>query len=297
LLGTKRQHPYPARKIRQVAVAFTEDHHGVDSLVEDGHLLTEPLERLGLGLVFVTRKRIAKSLYDEVKLRQPSVRLAVENDAVTRQTLHGEAPLRCYVTYSRGVLGLGANVKDVRFLVVDARAFRARSSFTPGAITPQEFERAQAEERLALILQNIGRAIRGEAGKTVVMIVLNADKPLSEAIAKSDAIIDGSELEPVVATGKKIKTIVDQARRWLEASGGPWPDPDPTIVPKPKGRRKGSRTKTREMVLAAAESAIAKGTEWSDFRRAEHPQNTLSKDEVEALKERFQAATKAKEET
>jgi hypothetical protein len=289
----ERQHPYPNRKVRQVAVAFVENPHGADSLVEDGHLLTEPLENLGLGLVFVTKKKIAKSLYEVVKDQQPSVRLAVETDAVTRQTLHGEAALRCFVTYSRGVLGLGVNIKDVRFLVVDARAFRAISSFTPGEITAAEFERAQAEERLCLILQNVGRAIRGEEGKTVAMIILNADGPLREAIAGSEAILDGSELPPVIAAGTAdIKTIVDQARRWLEADGGRWPDPDPTIEARRAGRRKGTKKKTVEMVLAAAEIAIAKGTSWSQFRRAEQPQRTLSQDEVEALNKRFQEAKK-----
>jgi hypothetical protein len=119
-------------------------------LVEKGRLLTEPLEALGIGLVFCARRRLARSLYDAVRVSHPTVRLAEENDAVTslRQSLHDIQDLRCFVTYSRGVLGFGANIADVRFPVVDALAFRAIASFTPGVISPAEFERARAEERL-----------------------------------------------------------------------------------------------------------------------------------------------------
>ena len=222
----EREHPYPDRRIRQVALAFPEGLHGIGSLVDpQGRLITHPLEAIGLGLVFCPRKRSATTLFDYVADAHPTARLALENyeQMTTRKTLHAEGAVGTWLTYSRGVLGLGANVEGLRHLVVDAHAFRAIGSFTPGEITVEEFERARAEERTALILQNLGRALRGEAGKTVVLIVLNADG-LEELLATSPAVVQGSELPPVVARGEDLAELVDQARRWLEAGGGDWPE-------------------------------------------------------------------------
>jgi hypothetical protein len=283
----RRDHPYPLRKIHQAAVAFVEDHHGIGALVDGGRLVTAPLEAFGLGLVFCATRRVAKALYDAVRLDHPSVRLADENDEVSdlRRTLHKSEELRCYVTYSRGVLGLGANIEGIRFLVVDALAFRSVASFTPEDITPEEFKQSQAEERLVLILQNLGRALRGEAGKTVVLIVLNADEHLQEVLRAAPAIIEGSELPPAIAHGEDLPQLVDQARRWLESGGGKWPEPDPATA---KPKRAGGRPKrSKESVLKAAEAAIKDGEKWREFARREHPERVLTAEELHALKARF----------
>jgi hypothetical protein len=286
----ERSHPYPARKIRQAAVVFLDGRHATGALLNAGRLVTGPLEELGLGLVFCTTRSKAEVLYKAVRSDHPSTRLAAENDEVlsTLTYLHESAPLGCYVTYSRGVLGHGANIRGIRFLVVDALAFRAIASFTPGTMTPEAFERARAEERLELMLQNIGRALRGEEGKTVVMIVLNADAPLRTAIETSPAIVEGSELPPVFATGDDLGLLVDQARRWFEAGGGDWPEPDPTkAVRKRAGRPRGSATRTEESILAAAETALAARTTWREFRRKEHPERVLAAEKIAELKARF----------
>jgi hypothetical protein len=180
-------------------------------------------------------------------------------------------------------LGLGANVEGIRFLVIDALAFRSISSFTPGEVTPAEFARAQAEERLALIMQNIGRALRGEAGKTVVLIAINADEPLRTAIKSSPAIIEGSDLLPVIVSGTNLPMLVDQAGRWLKAGGGEWPEPDQTKATKRKGRPK----RTKESVLAAAEVAIKDGIKWRDFAQKQNVRRVLTPEETESLRAQF----------
>jgi hypothetical protein len=287
----ERKHPYPDRKIRQTAIVFLDDHHGITAIEENNRLVTAPLEPLGLGLVFCTTKRIARSLYVAVRDTHPSVRFVEENDEVyyVRRSVQQDAPLGCYVTYSRGVLGIGANIENVRFLVVDARAFRPLASFTPGAISPAEFERARAEERLVLLLQNVGRALRGEAGKTVVLIVLNADEPLRAVLSTAPAIVEGSELPPVIATGKSLPRLVDEARRWLEAGGGDWPQADLALDPKSKrpGRPKGKTSRTKDSVLKAAEEAIKAGVKWREFTRRQHPERMLTPEEIDTLKARF----------
>src|SRR5262249_25458331 len=99
---------------------------------------------------------------------------------------------------------------------------------------------------------------------------------------------EGSELPPVFATGKDLVSLVDQARRWLAADGGHWPQADPvTAAHKPKGRPRGSVKRTKDDVLSAAEAAIEKGLSWRDFRQREQPQRTLNRPELDALRPRF----------
>jgi hypothetical protein len=168
--------------------------------------------------------------------------------------------------------------------VIDAQNFRALSSFNPGDMTPEAFDQERAEERLAVILQNIGRAFRGEANKTVVLIVLNSDPDLEQVIRHSPALLEGSEMSPVFGHGDDIASVVAQANQWLKATGGPWPDPDPEVKnPKHRGRRR----RSRESILQAAEVALEKGMSWREFRQAEHPERVLSTDELTSLKARF----------
>jgi hypothetical protein len=284
-----RKHDYSPRKIRQAAVVLVEGRHGMSSLIgADGRLITHPLEQFGIGLIFCATRRQAEQLYQKVYAKHPSAWLAIENSKVTilQSTLHDIADMRCFLTYSRGVLGMGANTQDVRFLVLDAHAFRAISSFNPGAITPEAFALARAEERLALIIQNIGRALRGEKDKTVVVFVLNADQRLADVVRKSPAIVDGSELPPVFPVGNDLESLVDQARTWLAKNGGDWPDAGPSGVS--DRRRKGRPKRSAESVFAEAEMAISRGDSWSMFRRQEHPDRVLTQDQMTSLKELFQ---------
>jgi hypothetical protein len=282
-----RSHPYPARKIRQLAIVAPEGHYGAGGLVaEDGRLVTAPLESIGPGLVFLATKKVASGLYDRVYPNQPSVSF-VDGGQVEWRNRHGvvnEAQTMTYLTYSRGVLGLGANLPGTRFLVVDSLAFRAIGSFTPGEITPEEFEAARAQERMSILIQNVGRLLRGEEGKTAVLFLLNADKELLQAIAASAAVVEGSELPPVVTTGRDLVQLVDQARRWLEAGGGDWPEADPNTK---SSKRPGRKRKTPQSLLAEVDPALKAGMTWRDFRQKYKPQRYLSQEKVEELKRRF----------
>jgi hypothetical protein len=283
-----RDHPYPQRKIRQAAVILVDVRYGVGMLPDDdGRLLTHPLEAFGKGLIFCPTRRGAERLFKTVQLGHPSARLAVENEEqmVLRRTLHRDEPTGCYITYSRGVMGLGANVEGVRFVVVDATAFRAAGGFNPAEITPEAFRAARGEERVALLMQNLGRALRGEEGKTVVLFVLRPDQELEKALRKSRALLEGCALPPVFGRGKELAMLVDQARRWLEAGGGDWPPPDPGVT---GGKRTGRKPRTRESILQAAEDAIGQGMSWRQFARAEHPKRQLSPAELADLKARFE---------
>ena len=56
-------------------------------------------------------------VFDQIKEQHPSVRLAVENDeeTIVRRTLHRDDEAKCWLTYSRGVMGLGVNILGLKF--------------------------------------------------------------------------------------------------------------------------------------------------------------------------------------
>jgi hypothetical protein len=282
----ERSHAYPQRKIKQLALVAPEGHYGAGGLVaQDGRLVTAPLEAIGRGLVFLATRKLASGLYDKVYPNQPSVSF-VDGGQVewrNRHGVHNETETLTYLTYSRGVLGLGANLPGTRFLVVDSLAFRSIGSFTPGQITPEQFAAARAQERLAILLQNVGRLLRGEEGKTAVLFLLNAEPELVQAIATSPAVAEGSELPPLVTTSKDLVQLVDQARRWLEAGGGDWPEPD---AGKADPKKKGRKPKSRESVLAAVKAALAEGMQWREICQKFNLRRYISKEELEQIKRR-----------
>jgi hypothetical protein len=281
-------HPGQAKKIKQAAVVFLDGQHSMDCLIDpDRRLFTHVLERHGKGLVFCAKKDVAERLYKRVMLNHPSVHMILENDEVTfiHNPHHSPVPLGCYVAYSRGVIGVGANILGLRHLVLDARAFRAKGSFIPEEVTPEEYESSQAEERLTRVTQNLGRAFRGEENKTVVIVFVNADLGFQQAIRSTSALNDGAELPTVFAGGADLKQLVDQADRWLEAGGGDWPEGDPEVTSVKKKGRPPKRTK--EDVMAAADAAMAAGTSWREFSRKEHVGRVLTHVETVALKQRF----------
>lgn len=137
---------------------------------------------------------------------------------------------------------------------------------------------------MSIMYQNIGRLLRGEEGKTAVLFLLNAEPGLIRAIAGSPAVLEGCELPPVVAAGKDLVQLVDQARRWLEADGGEWPAADPG---RKNPKRPGRKPKSPESVVAEAEAAIAEGMGWRDFCQKRNPSRHLSPGAMEQLKRKF----------
>jgi hypothetical protein len=283
----ERSHPYPERRIQQLAIIAPDGHYGPGGLVtKNGRLVTAPLESVGRGLVFLATRTVANWLYAKVCPNQPSVSF-VDGGQVewrNRHAVHNEAETKTLLTYSRGVLGRGANLPSTRFLLLDCLAFRAIASFTPGKITPKEFEEARAQERMALITQNVGRLLRGEEGKTAVLFLLNAEPELVQAIASSPAVVDGCELSPVVVTGNEMTQLVDQARRWLEAGGGDWPGPDHAMM---NTKKKGRKPTPTSALLVRVDQAIKEGMSWREFSQKCKPQRHFNADQLKEIKQRF----------
>jgi hypothetical protein len=286
-------HPYPNRQIMQVLLVFPDGKYGTGGLIgQDGKLVTSSLEDCGPQLIFTATRDKAEYLYRRVRDHQDTVEFVVERDRVmdARKPLHTDRMSRAVISYSRGVIGVGSNrMLGLRTLVVNAAAFRSVGSFTPEEITTEAYARMRAEERTALIMQNVGRGLRGEAGKTLVLIVFNADPELRAVMADAEAILQGSQKPPVVLTGEDLEILLDQAQRWLEANGGPLPPPDPTKA----SRRAGRPSKKPKPTPAGAMEAVKNGMTYRDYAR-EHHLERLSPAEQAVIKDVFAKNRKAK---
>jgi hypothetical protein len=273
-------HPYPDRKIKQVAIVSMDGHRSLDELVgPDGKLVTFDLESFGQVITFCPTKEQANKLFESVRDTHETCFLSYED----HEHLDADRPMesiehRSCIAYSRGVVGRGVNKENVRVIVVDADAYRPISSFTPGKLSIEDFEQARATERVGLIVQNIGRGLRGEEGKIVAVIVRNSDPMLMAALNECESIREGSELPPLFVSSTNIHQAIDQARRWFEADGGDWPSPDLRFSPKNNGRPR----KDISAIIDRGKAARAAGMSLRDFFRKEHLER-LSPDERERV--------------
>jgi hypothetical protein len=230
-----RRHARGAPKIRQAAVVIVDGQVGINGLVgRDRHLLTSSLERHGDVLVFAAYKDEAEELYKKIHIFDKSVGLLMGDDLASRVPVRSTEEFRCWIAYMRGVLSRAVNLLGMVTVVVDAKSFRPLSSFNPSALTEGEFDRMQAEEHAALILQVIGRLLRGELSKRVAVLILNAPPGLGQALRASDLFGESCSLDPIFVESDSIHQAIDQFDRWLAGEGDDFPAPDPALAPRRK---------------------------------------------------------------
>src|SRR5262249_1872472 len=152
-------------------------------------------------------------------------------------------------------------------LIIDCDAFRPLSSFVPENLTEQEYERYQARERLGLILQCVGRALRGDESKTACVILIRSDAEIMHEISNSDMIQDACTDPLIIERGEDIGVVLDQCKRWLEAGGGLWPLEDLS-----RGIRSQVGRPKRDLASLLEEAILAKKdrVKWRDFARRFH---------------------------
>ncbi len=205
---------------------------------------------------------------------QPSVSF-VDGGQVEWRNRHGvynEAETKTHLTYSRGVLGLGANVLDTRFLLLDSLAYRSIASFTPGEITPEQF----AERGPAADVDHVPRTSAGycEAeGQDGRFVPAQCRAGADPGHRQSPAVLEASHLPPVVAAGQDLNQLVDQARRWLKADRRGWPAADPE---RKNPKKSGRKPKSPESVMAETKAAMAEGISWRDVRQNRKPSRHLA---------------------
>jgi hypothetical protein len=265
-----RDYPQPPRQIEQIAVVAMADSCGLSSLVRaDGPLGTIDLEAAGEVLILTDKKRKAMDLFERVKEKHPgcSVVQGRNRHRIIEDDVRTMAANKTIIAYDRSVLAHGVNLLGVRTLVIDCNAFRPLSSFNPGDLTVEQFEHHRARERLALIVQCVGRALRGDASKTAVVILIHADRDIIDAITDSPLIRSGCREPLLMETGDDMGVVIDQSRRFLEAGGGRWPSADPSKAT----RSKPGRPKLNLAALIyEAVCARRSGVTWRDFSRKFH---------------------------
>jgi hypothetical protein len=282
------KYAYANTKIAQLAVVFYETSGTLASWVDgEGRLLTAPLEEYGRGLLFLPQKRLAQKFFRLIKGENPSARLVIEDreEYFIHSDIEPAQEARCLISYSRGVLGAGVNVDDLCWMVLDCDAFRALSSFNPALLTPESYKVSRTQERLALLIQNLGRLLRGKEGRRCVLILLNADSELEEALRNSESIREAVEQPPIFRVTTEQRRLIFEAAAWLAGGAEFWPLRDASEVPAEKTNGRPRRTK--EDIQAAAEKAIAEGVTWPTFRKTVRPERFLDATELEELKALF----------
>lgn len=89
---------------------------------------------------------------------------------------------RALLSYARSSLGTGKNLSDFRVVVVDGSVDRPHFLFNPSSATESDYLRAQEQDRLRIVTQNVGRIMRGEGTK--VVFVTGISRPQVEALAR-----------------------------------------------------------------------------------------------------------------
>ncbi|MBV8266646.1 MAG: hypothetical protein JO252_10000 [Planctomycetaceae bacterium] len=289
--------PDQARKIEQVALVALEGYHSLEALVTpDRTLVFDPLHEVGKGLVFTALEERARRLFKMLRNRPggAALRLATDGDLEgdwASSITPGNAGT--ILASSHGYLGRGANLLDLRYLVVDANLYHYAAGFNTATITAEEFARLRAEDRLVTLRQNLGRALRGEPGKRVVVFVLDADADLVAYLRSLPALVAGSERPPLVVWRPALAHAVAEAKIWLTTPGGDWP-----AIPPPEAPRKGrgrppfdpdQKAATKAKIRAAARQESQAGKTWREFARRHHPDRAelFQAKELEELKDLF----------
>lgn len=311
------EHEAPVRKIERLAIASIQGYTTISSLTKGPRnarkIVTEPLEEFSPVLLFAATKAHAVGLYRAVEGHHPGVRLIANRTSISTQVATRIAaefrddgsPPKTLIHYARGPLGTGANFLGLRTLVVDCSAYRRLASFTPGTIDRDAFEENQARERAAIVVQNVGRLLRGEPGKVALLVLLNAEPQLVEALARDPFIRQSVEHEPVVTPRyESPEALVQDACRWHGSNGvDPWQCSEVSYAVRESQRmtaanaersecrrntRESRRAVNRERLRSEAERAAREGESWRAFARRTHIERHFDMSEIETMRVLFE---------
>ena len=241
-----QRHPYGDRKIERAAVIFVDGPDRDGDAVDPGQAGADHERGWsdGRGMIFLPRKRQAAGFFKALKDPNPGLKFGSNEGATVNVTdgSYEDHPLEALLTYKRSTFGHGVNIKETcngrstmptptaRFPASPPLPFRH-----PDA--PESYAAMRARDLLELMMQNAGRLFRGEEGKVVFEIVMNADEPLREEYRKSEAIHDGSRLPPVFVSAPSLAAAIEMGRGWLESGGVTMPEPNPDIMDAEEGRQ------------------------------------------------------------
>jgi hypothetical protein len=307
-------HEPPIRKIEKLAIAGVDGYRTARGLAMDKttrSIITRPLEAFSQVLIFAARKKQAVNLYQAVEGYHTGARLVMNRTAISSElsttriasAFRDDEPPKTIIHYARGPYATGFNWTGLRTLVVDCNAFRRISSFTPKDVTLKSFQESQAKERAAIVAQNIGRLLRGESGKVAVLILLNAEPPLIDALAKDEFIIN-AVVEPPIVTPRYsgLGSLIHDSSDWLHRNGvDSWKCSESNAkavraaigvsnekrTNERREKRELKRAATRERLRIEAAQAAGNGSTWKEFSRARHVDRYFDEVEIQAIRDLF----------
>jgi hypothetical protein len=309
-------HESPVRKIERLAIASIEGYTTTGALsvkTDSGRVLvTKPLEEFSRVAIFAAVKTHAVRLYRYVEGHHPGVRLIANRTAISTDlsatrvagAFRDDGEARALIHYARGPLATGANLLNLRTLVVDCAAFRRIATFTPESVEIESFMKSQAKDRAAIVAQNVGRLLRGESGKVALLILLNAEAELVEALARDKFIRESVENVPIITPRyESLTPLVRDAYRWHGQNGvEPWRCSEEQresresqrkaslVAERSKSRqvdRDAKRETKRDRLRNQAIDASDRGVTWKIFSRKTNVNRYFDDSEIDEIKSLF----------
>ncbi len=139
------------------------------------------IERLGNALaaagkrplVFMPTKKEAENVFERMKERgwnfyiEGEYRMHSDRAAVETEATDGSMGL---LSYARSSIGTGANLPQYDVIIADGTVRRPHYLFNPTLKTEAAYLEAQEADRVRIMVQNVGRILRGEGTKFVFVV-------------------------------------------------------------------------------------------------------------------------------
>lgn len=159
-------------------VEIEESEQGVEDLLiigipdnlqlcRKGEVFTAPFAKFGDVLIFQSTAARALSLFTKLPNDFPAC-LYREN-SILRQEKFTKKDVHHIITNSRGALGRGVSLPEVRTTLCDCLAYKPTGAFDLNRFDPEEVAKKQDLDRLQTVLQNFGRSLRGTGRKVHVL--------------------------------------------------------------------------------------------------------------------------------
>ena len=257
--------PYPDRRIKQILLVFPDGRHGWGSLIDrDGKLIASTIEECGPQLIFTPTKSraIGPSTTRCATTRRELVVERDRGDGQQEAITHRAAARRrssrtagaSSASATTGCWACGAWWWSLRL------AFRAIGSFTPEEITPEAFARLRRTDSPDPPGPRQGPARRGRQDHRPGGPQCRPGNPRGDRRGPGHRPGSRGAAGGSVVAGEDLGVLLDQAKRWLDAGGGPAPEPDPSKAIRWAGHPPpSSRAPTPEDAVSAVKSCVASG--------------------------------------
>lgn len=264
------------------------------------------IERLGNALaaagrpplMFMPTKEDALAVFARMKEKgwtfyiEGEYRMHIGQAVAESQTTDGSLGL---LSYSRSALGTGMNLPQYMVAVVDGTVRRPHYVFNPALKTEDAYLEAQEMDRVHIMVQNVGRILRGTGVKFVFVVGISPGQ-----LAKLAKEVERLAQAPTASWFTPDDTVTAMATLVASVKAGQLVVPD---VPKPEPKTRNRQSRKQRAAADATsdpverlQAAIAKvqerakdGATWRGAARAANVAR-LPKAEQDQVRAAFEAA-------